>query len=304
MRAALRRQAAIALLVWALAFSLLAAANALPSGPTAILAVDDASPTVGEAVRFDASGSSGHDAGNGAIVAYRFSFGDGAGTGWQAAPYAHHAYAVQANVTARVAVVDGRGLQDDASLGIVVRSRPHVVPTADLLPVQAMFSPAGPRVGDAVSVAAILLNDGNATATAATVRFLDVQPGGSVRWIGNASLPAPVPPSGTASVVSPPFDVAVEGNHTIRVIVTGVEPATTLGDRELRVTIAVLAAGGPTPGMPTRFVVTPLVAGLAGAGVISLAVALLILFRPRPPGPLEPPPPAPRDRSPPPIWPP
>ena len=79
----LRGRAAIALAVWAVAFTMLAVAAALPGGPTARLSVDDATPVVGQVVHFNASASGAHDAGNGRIVGYRFSFGDGQRTGWQ-----------------------------------------------------------------------------------------------------------------------------------------------------------------------------------------------------------------------------
>src|SRR3990172_1610738 len=90
----LRHGAGVTCAVWALAFSLLAVVSALPGPPTAILTVDDATPFVREPVRFDASSSVAHDMGNGAITAYRFDFGDGTGTEWQASPFADHSYSL------------------------------------------------------------------------------------------------------------------------------------------------------------------------------------------------------------------
>lgn len=304
MRAALRRQAAITLSVWAIAFSLLATAYALPSGPIARLEADPLSPLVGDVVRFDASASTGHDEGNGRIVAYRFDFGDGAATPWQETPAASHAYSQLGVFSASVTVRDGRGYEDQVSLTLTVRYRPPVGPAPDLIPIQASFSPTQPRVGETVSMAVVLLNAGNATANAAIVRIVDHLPDGNRTWIGNVSMTQQVVPARTGTLAGPTFVPTLAGNHTIEVIVTDVVPAeASLSNNAMTVVLSVSPGGTPREPTPP-FLVDPLVVGLVGAGIISLVGALLLLLRPRPPRPLEPPPPTPPDRSPPPIWPP
>lgn len=303
MHAALRRQAAIACVVWAVVFSALAAAYALPSGPDAVVAVSDATPYVGQAVRFDASGSVAHDKGNGAVVAYRFAFGDGSGTGWQSSAIAEHAYAAPAHVTANVTVQDGRGLEGTASVRLEVRPVVPSVPTPDLRPIQLAFWPSAPRTGDVVTATLTVLNEGNETAVSAAVRFLDVRPDGNTTWIGNVSLTGGIAPAASASVVAPSFSAEDVGNHTIRAIVADVQPTQATGSHELRAILVVSAQGGTTTNSGPPLSIPPVALGLAAAGAVSLAAAWLLLRR-RPPGPLEPPPETPQDRSPPPLWPP
>lgn len=296
--------------VWAVALSLLAVVAAIPEGPVAALRVDTAYPSVGAAVHFDASASAGHDEGNGRIVAYRFDFGDGTGTPWQISPLAVHAYGAAANVTASVTAVDGRNLTGTASVAIHVGSAPPPPsPAPEVLPVRALLSPERPTVNDTVNLTADVLNRGTASADAATVLAYDVRPDGSVSFLGNRSLPVTLSPSSETSVAFPTFVAVQEGNHTIRIVVNNVTPAEPGSqDRELNVTMTVLAAGGsPQPGPGdggAAFDVGPLAFGLGGAAVAAMAGAGYLLMRRPPKGPLEPPSAEPPDRSPPPIWPP
>ncbi len=304
MRAAFRRQAGIMLAVWAIAFSLLAVVNAFPSGPTATLTLDFATPYVGQTVHFDASGSGGHDEGNGRIVAFTFAFGDGGTTGWQESPFAAHAYGKEGDYTATVTVKDGRGFTDQASVSISVQGLPSPGTSPHVIPIGASVSPARPATGDNVTVAVTLVNLGGATGTAASVHVIDVRPNGSTLVLPPAPISAPLAPGTTEAVVLPTFPLLGIGNHTLRITVSNVTPPeAVLGNNELNLTVTVGPKNPPIHG-PVGFTVNPLVAGLVGAGIVSLAGALLLLLRPKPPGPLEPPPPTPPDRSPPPIWPP
>lgn len=303
MHAALRRQAAIACVVWAVAFIVLAAAYALPTGPEAVLAVSDAAPYVGQSVRFDASGSVAHDQGKGAIVAYRFTFGDGFDTGWQTSAIASHAYSAPETVTTDVTVQDGRGLEDTASVQLDVRPIVPSIPTPDLRPIQLAFDPSAPRAGDVVTATLTILNDGNATAVSAVVHLLDLRPDGNTTWIGNVSLSGGIAPAAGASVVAPPFVAEGIGNHTIRAIVADVQPSQAAGSHELRAVLVVSAPSGTATNSGPPLSIPPVALGLAAAGAVALVAAWLLLRR-RPPGPMEPPPETPHDRSPPPLWPP
>lgn len=305
---ALRRRAAIALAVWAVAFTMLAVAAAVPQGPTAALTVDDATPLVGQVVVFNASASTGHDAGNGRIVAYRFTFGDGQGTGSQPSPLADHAYAAAGTFVATVTVTDRRGAE--ASASVTVRPGappPPPVQAPDLVPIQAVPDSASPEVNDSVRVAVVVLNRGGAAANTASLEAYDVPPNGSTRRVGNATLAGPVAPSATVSLTVGPFVLRVAGNHTLRFVVANVTPAeTNAANNELDLRLTVLPATAPPPhgGGNGGGGVSPLAVGL-GVAAVAAGVGAAFLFLRRPPrGPLEPPPASPPDRSPPPIWPP
>ncbi len=296
--------------MWAVAFSLLAVASAIPEGPIAALRVDDTYPAIGQVVHFNASASLGHDQGKGRIVAYRFDFGDGAGTGWQSSPLAAHAFTKAANVTASVLVADARNLTATASIGIHVGSAPPPpIPAPEVLPIRAGVSPAEPHVNDSVHLTVDLLNRGTASAATASILAYDVRPDGSVSFLGNQALVGPLPASAGATVSFPAFRAVQAGNHTLRIAVnnvTPVEPGSP--NRELNVTMTVLGPGEssqPGPGNGgSAFDVGPLAVGLGGAAVAAMAGAGYFLMRRPPRGPREPPSAEPPDRSPPPLWPP
>ena len=308
-KAALRRRAGIALAVWAVAFSLLAVVSALPEGPAAALIVDDAYPAPGVVVHFDASGSVGHDQGNGRIVAFRFDFGDGQESAWQQSPLEAHAFPEVGNFTATVTVVDLRDLTGTASVTVHVGGTPPPPPDRpDLFPVTLEVTPAEPRVNDSVNLTVTVLNRGGATATGATVDAYDLRPDGSIGFLGSLPLPGPLSPSNAEPVRFPPFVAVQVGNHTLRAVTGNVTPAPASSTpHELRVSVQILAAGTP-PGPGTRggaaFDVGPLAVALSAAAVAAMAGAGYLLLRRPPKGPLEPPPAQPPDRSPPPIWPP
>ncbi len=283
----------------------LAVVAAIPGGPTAVLTVDDPYPAVGQAVHFNASASTGHDWGNGRIVGYTFSFGDGFGTDWGSAPSAEHAYAAAGRYTAKVTVVDGRGEESTASVVVAAGTSPPPPSQApDLVPIQAQLTPARPRVNDSVNVTVVVLNLGS-TAGTATVDVSDSKDNATPVPVGSAQLSGPLGPSATASVTIGPFVVATAGNHTLRIVVTNVTPTeTSSAGHELDVPFTVYPTSpSGSPGGPP-FALTPLAVGLGAAAVAAAIGAGLLFLRPRPPGPLEPPPASPPDRSPPPIWPP
>ena len=308
-KAALRRRAGIALAVWAIALSLLAVVSALPEGPKAVLTVDNAFPALGTAVHFNASGSTGHDRGNGRIVAYRFSFGDGQETEWQRSPLTTHAYVDEGNFTASVTVIDLREQTGTASVTLHVGAAPPPPPEfPDLLPVSLVLKPAQPRVNDSVNLTVTVLNRGQANASSATVDAYDLRPDGSVAFLGSVPLPDALAPSETEPVLLPAFVAVQEGNHTIRAVVTNVTPSgPASAPHDLSLVVEVLAPSTqPVPGGggSAAFDVGPVAVVLSAAAVAAMAGAGYFLLRRPPKGPLEPPPAQPPDRSPPPIWPP
>ncbi len=288
----------------------LAVAAALPQGPTARLTVDDATPAVGQTVTFNASASTGHDAGNGRIVAYRFSFGDGPATGWQTSAYADHAYGVVGAYVANVTVKDSRDQEGTASVTVRVGSAPPPpVEEPDLVPIQAQLSPATPVVNGSVNMTVVVLNRGGEAATAADLTLYDVPANASPLVVGTEALRDSIAPSMTASPVVGPFVFRLAGNHTLRIVVTNVTPPESdSAGHELDLSVTVLPATGPSPpgggGGASGFSMSPLAVGLGGAAVAAGAGAALLFLRRPPRGPLEPPPPTPPDRSPPPLWPP
>lgn len=306
----LRQRAGIALAVWAVTFFVLAAAAAIPAGPTASLSVDDPMPFVGQTVHFDASASVGHDQGLGRIVAYRFDFGDGAGTQDQVSPTASHAYADVGAKQATVVVQDARGNTGSAARTIDVQPRPiSTGPAPDLTPVAAATFPARPMEGQVVSVSITIVNHGGSTADAATIDVSDTRPNGTTVSIGQTLLPGPLQPGAAVTVYSESFVAAGVGDHTLRIVVGNVTPPETYTQDNVRtVTMTVLPSSGPPPptggGVPV--VGSLFVIGLGAAGVVTLLVAGWLLLTPPEsgPGPLEPPPAEPPDRSPPPIRPP
>jgi uncharacterized repeat protein (TIGR01451 family) len=304
----LRQRAAVALVVWAIAFEILAGAAAIPGGPTAALAADDASPILAQLVHFDASGSVSHDSGRGRIVLYRFDFGDGAGTADQLSPIASHAYVDVGPRRATVVVRDERGDEGRASVTVDVQPRPPPTgPAPDLAPVAASTNPAEPRAGDLVSLSITIVNQGGAAAESATIDVTDGLPNGTGLGIGQAHLLGPLSPGASTVVYSPSFVAEGVGNHTLRIVVGNVTPTETYTEDNVKtIRMTVLASTGPLPPTGGAFPLAMAleVLGLAAAGVAAALVAAWLLRTPREPGPLEPPPAEPPDESPPPLRPP
>ena len=235
--------------MWAVAFSLLAVAAATPTGPTAMLSVDDLAPAVGHIVHFDASASIPHDQGKGRIVSYEFDFGDGNHTREQSSPFARHAYSFVGMKRATVQVEDARGNEDRASVRIDVRPESPPTGAPDLTPASASTIPAQPIEGQIAIVSIILTNHGNATAEGATIDATDQRPNGTVVFIGTTSLSAPLEPEASVVVYSSTF-VAIEvGNHSLQIVVGNVTPAETdIEDNTLTIKMTVLPVTGPPPG--------------------------------------------------------
>ncbi|HKZ98576.1 MAG TPA: PKD domain-containing protein [Thermoplasmata archaeon] len=303
---ALWRRAGIAFGVWAIALSLLSVATALPGPPVAVLLADDVSPFVGEPVRFDASASHGHDAGKGRVVAYRFSFGDGAQTDWQSSAVADHAYGSAGGMEALVQVRDGRGFVDEASVEILVRDVPPPTGDApDLEPIAASVDPARPRVDDAVTLAVTILNRGGRNATAALVALEDHRPSGAVVSLGEVSLGDALGPGATRILFSGRFLAVEEGEHTIQVVVRDVAPAETIvSNNGLAIIVDVRPPGPDGEDVDPTGGPNPVTVGLAFAAVLALGGAAAAMNRSKKAGPRDPPPPTPPSREPPPAWPP
>lgn len=290
-----------------MAFGLLAVASAMPTGPRAVLTVDDPSPVVGQVVRFDASRSVGHDEGLGRIVAYRFAFGDGEGTADQSSSTTTHAYSVEGRVRATLTVRDARGLEGTASLEISVqRAGGPTGPAPDLVPVAAASIPAQPEEGAVVTVSVTIVNQGGTTAEAATVDVFDDRPTGITIRIGQVDLPGPLGPGKAATVLSESFLAVGVGDHTVRIRIGNVTPDETfVEDNDFMLRMQVRPASIPPPPNSGFDVgAATLAAGFGVAAVAAIVGSAALLLRPRGPMALEPPPPEPPDRSPPPLWPP
>jgi len=113
-------------------------------GPTASFTVSSSSPTVGDSVTFDASGSSDAD---GSISSYEWDFGDGATASGQSVS---HTYDSSGDYTATLTVTDDEGASDSASDTVSVESDGGGGGTED--PVARIdVSPSSPDVGETVT---------------------------------------------------------------------------------------------------------------------------------------------------------
>jgi PKD repeat protein len=110
-----------------------------PIAPTASFTFSPPSPTAGQAVSFDASGSTSPGS---SITSYQWDFGDG-GTGSGAKP--SHAFTTAASYTVTLTVTAANGLTGSTSHTVTVAPAP-VAPTASFT-----FSPSSPTAGQSVS---------------------------------------------------------------------------------------------------------------------------------------------------------
>jgi len=304
----LRQRAGIALAVWSIAFAVLAVATAVPSGPTARLSVDDASPIVDQTVHFDASMSEGHDRGLGRIVSYRFDFGDGMSTADQTSPYTGHAYAASGTTHASVTARDARGYEGSADLTVTIRSKPPPTGSApDLAPVAAAIVPAMPIAGQVVSLSITIMNHGAGPAESATVDVTDERPNGTIVSIGQTALPSALAAGSSVVVYSESFLAVGVGVHNLTIVVGNVSPEENYtADNTLTIRMIVSSTETPPPPPSGGFSLGTaiIVALLIAAAIAAFVGSALLLRRPKRPGPLAPPPQEPPDQSPPPIWPP
>lgn len=265
--------------------------------PVAALAVDDLRPFVGEPVRFDASASTGRD------LVYRFDFGDGNVTGWRTSPFSEHAYAEAGAKAATVTVRDVQGLEAAASLLLQVRPLPPPpVRPPDLAVVAALPDPREPHVGEAVTLAIVVVNRGGTAATSASIDIFDEGPSGDEALATTIDWSGSLAPADAIVIASEPFLAVEEGRHSIRIIVRDVVPAEESSNGNvLEISLDI---GPPIPVTPND-VGSPWLVPLLIALLVLLAIVILLARRrPTEPVPLEPPAPAPPDDSLPPMWPP
>jgi PKD repeat protein len=103
--------------------ALFRATNAQPNVPPTAAFTPDCSVNV---CGFDGTGSTD---GDGEIVSYSWTFGDG---GTATGPTANHAYAAAGTYTVTLTVVDDRGGSDDHQIDVIVDDPPNIPPTAVL----------------------------------------------------------------------------------------------------------------------------------------------------------------------------
>ena len=182
----------------------------------------------------------------------------------------------------------------------------------DLHPAVPSVNPAPAHEGEIVGVSVLVVNQGDATATAASIDLVDARPGGASVPIGRAELTSPLAPGASARVSLPPFVAADVGSHTLTIRIGNVTPAEVLpGGGEIAIPLEVLpprTSSSPPPpsdGIHIEGLETLGVGALVGFVIVILGigVAVAAVDRRRSEE-LEPPPPEPPDRSPPPLWPP
>ncbi len=126
-----------------------------PAGlpPAAVLTASPASATAPAAITLSAVGSTDPE---GAIVSYRFDFGDGTSAGPQASPVASHTYAA-GSFTASVLVVDAQGLSATATVAVFSNQPPAAVlsmtPVTGRAPLTVAASASGSTDSDGSIVA-------------------------------------------------------------------------------------------------------------------------------------------------------
>lgn len=108
-------------------------------GPTASFSFSPATPKVGDAVTFDASGTTDPD---GNIASYRWDFGDGTPALTTTAPTTTHAYAAYGTYRVTLRVTDSDGLWSETSMRLSVYAPPVAAFT---------FTPSAPLVGEIVA---------------------------------------------------------------------------------------------------------------------------------------------------------
>ncbi len=231
--------------MWAVAFTTLAAASAIPDELTVTLVASPLAPLVGQTVRFNATIHQDHADTSGRHLSFRFVFGDGSGTDWQANATASHAYTTPGNYTASVLVRVHEERVGSAS--VTIRVFPSPPPAPDVRPVLAVLDPMRPAAGTLTNLTVVLLNDGSATATAATVRVTDIRPNGTRGLIGSAALAAPLPATATTPVRVGPLQADGVGNHTLQIRVTDVLPPAGNPSQGVRTLTMTVTAAPPPP---------------------------------------------------------
>jgi hypothetical protein len=182
----------------------------------------------------------------------------------------------------------------------------------DLRVAAPSIHPAPAYEGDIVDVSVTILNQGDATATAASIDLIDARPSGMSVPIGRSELTSPLAPGASVTVSMPPFVAVGVGPHTLSIRVGNVTPSEVrAGGGAISIPLEVLpmpASPPPPPpsdGVRIEGLETLGLGALLGLVVVILGVGVAVAAvgrrRSRE---LEPPPPEPPDRSPPPLWPP
>jgi len=194
-----------------------------------------------------------------------------------------------------------------ANLAVTIQAGP------DLRPAVPFVNPAPAYEGDIVEISVLVVNEGDATATAASIDLVDARPGGaSVPIDPPAKLAGPLAPGGSVRLSMTPFVAVGVGSHTLTIRVGAVTPPEVqAGGGGIVFTLEVLPVrASPSPLPPSDGVhiegletlglgaLLGFLAVILGIGVVVAAVGQ------RRSRELEPPPPEPPDRSPPPLWPP
>jgi hypothetical protein len=187
-----------------------------------------------------------------------------------------------------------------------------ILAAPDLRPAVPFVNPAPAYEGDIVGVSVLLVNQGDATATAASIDLVDGRPGGASVYIGRAELTSPLVPGGSVRMSMPPFVAVGVGSHTLTIRVGNVTPSEVqAGGGAIAPPLEVLPARTSAPPPPPSDGIH--IEGLESLGlgallgfavvILGIGVAVAAMGRRRSRE-LEPPPHEPPDRSPPPLWPP
>jgi PKD repeat protein len=197
---------------WAEASTLFTVTSAANLPPRARFTYSPGSPSVGQWIQFDASGSSDPD---GTIVSYEWSFGDGTTA---SGVRVNKRYNSAGSYTVRLTVRDDRGATDSATKTVTVGTV-NQPPQAGFT-----FSPASPDPGDVVHFNASASSDPDGSITSYTWDFGDGTTGSGVT--ANHAFPA-------------------AGTYTVTLTVRDNEGATDTESKTIQV-------GTPTtlPGMP------------------------------------------------------
>ena len=182
----------------------------------------------------------------------------------------------------------------------------------DLHPMAPSVQPEKPYEGDFVGVSVVIVNQGDATATGASIDLVDIHPDGASVHIGRSELKAPLAAGDSVTVSMSQFIAAGVGLHNLTIRVGNVTPPEVQpGGGAISIPLEVLPAGSGSPPPPPPDGIH--IEGLESLGlgvllgflavILGIGVAVAAVGRRRSQE-LEPPPPEPRDRSPPPLWPP
>ncbi|MGM0592558.1 MAG: PKD domain-containing protein, partial [Halobacteriota archaeon] len=182
-----------------------------PEAPTASFTFSPSSPTTGESVTFDASGSSDP---NGDIQSYQWDFGDGASTDELSSPTRSHAYGTQGTYTVTLTVTDSTGNTDQVSKQVAV-GETEQPPSASFT-----FSPSSPTTGEAVTFDASGSSDPNG----------DIQ---SYQWdFGDGAS------TGELSSPTRSHTYGTQGTYTVTLTVTDSTGATDSASKQVAVGVA------------------------------------------------------------------